>query len=162
MTADLANHLWQSTAFAIAAWLLTLVLRRNRAQVRYWVWLSASLKFLVPFSLLMSAGRHLEWAPAIHKIAPAAPAITSAMVQMNQSFSDALPPMPATADPRDWIVSVIIGLWACGFLAIVLVRIRAWSRIRAAVRSSTAIGAHAGMEVRSLPGLRGPGVVGYA
>lgn len=63
----LANHLWQSTLFAAAAGLLTLALRRNRAQTRHWLWLAASMKFLVPFSLLVDLGSH--WgrnaAPAI-------------------------------------------------------------------------------------------------
>jgi hypothetical protein len=45
----LANHLWQSTMFAAVAGLLTLALRKNRAQMRYWLWLSASVKFLIPF-----------------------------------------------------------------------------------------------------------------
>ena len=50
------HHLWQSTLFTMAAWALTLVLRQQRARVRYWVWLAASYKFLVPFSLLTSVG----------------------------------------------------------------------------------------------------------
>src|SRR5688500_15099402 len=52
----IANHLWQSTLFTVAAWLLTLALRKNRAAIRYWLWLAASLKFVVPFSLLVSTG----------------------------------------------------------------------------------------------------------
>jgi hypothetical protein len=48
----LANHLWQSTLFAAAAGLLSLALRKQRAQVRYGLWLAASVKFLVPFALL--------------------------------------------------------------------------------------------------------------
>jgi len=46
---SLANHLWQSTVFAAVAGLLALALRNNRAQVRYWLWLAASVKFLIPF-----------------------------------------------------------------------------------------------------------------
>ena len=34
-----------STLFAIVAGLLAAALRKNRAQVRYWIWLSASVKF---------------------------------------------------------------------------------------------------------------------
>ena len=34
----LANHLWQSTAFAGVAALLTLALKKNHASVRYWLW----------------------------------------------------------------------------------------------------------------------------
>ena len=54
----LANHLWQSTLFAAVAGLLTLALRKNRAQTRYGVWLAASVKFFVPFSLLVDLGSH--------------------------------------------------------------------------------------------------------
>ena len=57
----IANHLWQSTLFAGAAGLLTLVLRKNPARVRHWVWIAASLKFLVPFALLIAAGNHIQW-----------------------------------------------------------------------------------------------------
>ncbi len=45
----LANHLWQTTSFAGAAGLLTLLLRENRACVRYGLWIVASVKFLIPF-----------------------------------------------------------------------------------------------------------------
>src|SRR5689334_5959054 len=55
-----ANHLWQSTLFAAVAGLLTLALRKNQARARYWLWLAASLKFLVPFALLVSLGHYLS------------------------------------------------------------------------------------------------------
>jgi uncharacterized protein (TIGR03435 family) len=53
--AALANHLWQSTLFAVAAALLALAFRKNRAETRHALWLIASLKFLIPFALLTSA-----------------------------------------------------------------------------------------------------------
>jgi bla regulator protein BlaR1 len=52
----LADHLWQSTVFAAAVWLLTLLLRKSRARIRYGLWLTASAKLLLPFSLLVSMG----------------------------------------------------------------------------------------------------------
>ncbi len=58
MTA-LALHLWQSTLVLIAAWVLTRLCRRNSAEIRYWIWFCASLKFLVPFSLLQQLGDYL-------------------------------------------------------------------------------------------------------
>jgi len=58
---SLANHLWQTTVFGGAAGLVTLALRENRAQVRHSIWQAASLKFLVPFSLLIGIGNHLGW-----------------------------------------------------------------------------------------------------
>ena len=42
----LANHLWQSTLFAGAMWVLAVALRKNSAAVRYGVWMAASVKFL--------------------------------------------------------------------------------------------------------------------
>src|ERR1700680_997431 len=60
-----SSHLVQSTLFAGAVALLTLAFRANRAQVRFLLWLSASLKFLIPFALLSIAGSHIRaWAPA--------------------------------------------------------------------------------------------------
>src|SRR5690606_36435420 len=59
MTAMLALHLWQSTVVLLAAWLLTLICRRNAAEVRYGIWLCASLKFLVPFAVLQRLGDYV-------------------------------------------------------------------------------------------------------
>ena len=61
MIPALTNHLWQSTLFVVVVWLLTLVLRRNRAETRHRLWLIASVKFLIPFSLLVGIGSHLGW-----------------------------------------------------------------------------------------------------
>ena len=55
----IANHLWQSTLVAVVAALLTFILRKNQARVHYWLWLTASMKFLIPFSILVGIGSHL-------------------------------------------------------------------------------------------------------
>ena len=57
-----ANHLWQSTVFACVAAILTLALRKNRAQIRYMVWQAASIKFLIPWALLVSVGSRIDLA----------------------------------------------------------------------------------------------------
>ena len=157
MIGEFSNHLWQSTLFALAAGLLTVAFRKNRAKVRYWLWLSASVKFLVPFTLLMGLGSHLEWAPAAKRIP--APAVSLTMVQITQPFTDTLLLAPSPRNARDW-APVAILVWACGFVAIALIRSRDWLRIRAAVRSSTPLQILATVEVRSSPGLLEPGVVG--
>lgn len=59
MNPAIASHLWQSTRFAVAAGLLTLLFQRNRARVRFALWLCASIKFLVPFAPLIDAARQL-------------------------------------------------------------------------------------------------------
>src|SRR6185437_4241978 len=159
MIAELTNHLWQSTIFALLVGLSTLAFRWNRAQVRYWLWLSASLKFLLPFSLLIALGNRLEWAPAARKIVPA-PAVTLAVVQMSQPFAQTSALEPSAHDARNWTGIPIFAVWACGSLAVMLIRFQGWRRIRAAVSSSAPIDVLANLQVRSSPGLLEPGVVG--
>jgi hypothetical protein len=51
-----AHHLWQSTLFCAAVWLLTILTSRNAAVVRLWLWRIAAAKFLVPFWILYFIG----------------------------------------------------------------------------------------------------------
>src|SRR5262245_2611187 len=82
----LASHLWQSTAFALMAGLFTLALKKNQARVRYLIWLTASIKFLIPFSLLMNIGSHFSWRDA--RVMPAVSVVsTFAFEQVAQSFT---------------------------------------------------------------------------
>lgn len=80
----MSSHLWHSTVFAAVAGLLTLAFRRNRAEVRCWLWFGASFKFLVPFALLMSIGR-LAPVPA-KAIAPAM--VSAAVEQIAEPFPE--------------------------------------------------------------------------
>lgn len=159
MIAAIINHLWQSTLFGVVAALLTLAFRRNRAAVRYGLWFAASVKFLLPFSLLMGLGRYVVWTPVASRVA--APAISFRMVQVAQPFSNPVRvlPIPATTSV-DWVPLTLLTAWLCGLVAIALVRLRGWRRIRAAVRASTPIEIRATVEVRCSPGLLEPGVVG--
>ena len=127
MIGQLINHLWQSTVFAIAAGLFTIAFRNNRAQIRYWLWLSASLKFLLPFSLLMSLGNHL----AKPSKSTTTQDISLAMVQITQPFPNTLSLAPHTQSAVDWIPLAVLGVWACGLAVLVLLRFRGWLRIRA-------------------------------
>ncbi len=159
MIGELINHVWQSTIFAIVVGIITMALRKNRANVRYWLWLSASLKFLLPFSLLITLGSRFERAPAPDAI-PAIPPVALTIAQATQPFSGTLPLAPSAPSARDWAAVAILAVWACGFAGVVLIRLREWRRIRAAVRSSTRIDVLGTMQVRSSPGLLEPGVVG--
>jgi bla regulator protein blaR1 len=55
----LANHVWQSTLVAGIAYLNAVLLRPNQARLRHSVWIIASAKFLIPFSLLVAVGAHI-------------------------------------------------------------------------------------------------------
>ncbi len=70
MVSVLANHLWQSTLFAIVAGLLTAIFRNNGAHIRHCLWLSASLKFLLPFSLLTLLGSQFAPGPVARRPCP--------------------------------------------------------------------------------------------
>src|SRR5262245_18187950 len=89
-----ANHRWQSTLLAAAAWLLTLMLRNNQAGVRYRLWLASSIKFLIPFSLLVGAGSHFAW-----RTSPATrpSPVFRAMDQISQPFSRPVEAVPTVS-----------------------------------------------------------------
>jgi uncharacterized protein (TIGR03435 family) len=158
MLGELTNHLWQSTLFAAAAALLALAFRHNQAQVRYWLWLSASIKFFVPFSLLMSLGSHLEW---VHP-AQQGEAVALRMLQVSIPFPNVIRSAPALAEapPALHWGWAILAVWGCGILAVAVTRLRVWLRVREALRRSTPMDFPAAIPVRSSPGLLEPGVVG--
>ena len=152
---------------AAVAGLLAASLSKNRAYVRYWLWFAASLKFLVPFWLLISLGSHLKLAPTGKEIAaPFMPAVSLAMATVAQPFAGIS--SSATATPQtatDWVFLAILGVWAGGVAAIGLTRLRGWRRIRAAVSTSTpltipGVVVEAPVRCRCSPGLLEPGVVG--
>ena len=145
----LGNHLWQSTLVAIAAGLLTLALREHHARARYWLWLAASMKFLVLFSLLVTLGSHLPWQ---HHDTTTRPALYFTIEQISQPFTPAgvrvnaapaaSPLVPASLmHLLPWIASA----WLCGFLAVLLLWTARWLRISGAMKS--AIPLHEGREV---------------
>src|SRR5271163_2215319 len=114
----LINHLWQSTLFALAAGLLTLAFRKNRAQVRYWLWFSASIKFFVPFALLVNLGsdlqRLLPWLSSTHNLATqiASPAVSFAMEEVSQPFPDTSSFAQPAQGAIPWVPIAIFGVWA--------------------------------------------------
>ncbi len=142
MAPGVANHLWQSTLFAILAALLALALRKNHARARYWLWLAASLKFLVPFSLLISMGSHLPW---IRASAGTQVRLYSAMQQVSQPFTQATAPVVSQAvsltlvNPSGLMHALTLTLttmWFCGFAVVVLIWGLRWREISAIAREA--------------------------
>jgi uncharacterized protein (TIGR03435 family) len=157
----IANHLWQSTLFAGIAGLLTLLLRNNRPHVRYCLWLAASAKFLVPFSLLMLfgglVGRHSAVMPAPARV----PLIVE---QVNEPFVAGLPPAPAAipraSKPAISAVPAIVALWAIGCGAFVFSWCIRWRRMRGVVHAGSPIPLGIGVPVLSSASIFEPGVFG--
>jgi bla regulator protein BlaR1 len=176
---SLGNHLWQSTMFASTIALLTLALRNNRAQVRYWLWLAASLKFLIPFSLLVGLGSHLASARAT--VAPKT-GLYFAMEQVGQPFTQQAVPLIPNVAPSTALQSLIhllpalLVVWLCGFVVVLFVWCVRWRRISAAVREAeplrqgrevevlrrleSAPGMPKHIEIRSSRGSLEPGIFG--
>jgi bla regulator protein blaR1 len=157
----MTNHLWQSTVFAAVAALIAWALKGNRASVRYWVWLSASAKFLVPFAVLMSWGSHVSWAPKAR--AMATPRVTVAVGEMARPFGDLdLVGLEKTRREPDWVPMAGLGIWMVGFVGVGVKRWGDWRRVRGAVRGSRRWQGMAlpHIEIRVAPGLLEPGVVG--
>jgi bla regulator protein BlaR1 len=136
----IANHLWQSTLFLAVCWLLTIILRKNRARIRYWIWVAASIKFLIPFSLLVSLGSsfNLDWNSAPQTTSPK----WNVVQNINQPFrpseiKEASPVVTNTEpSPSDKTQVIVFALWLCGSLAVLLLWLRRGKRISMSMRNA--------------------------
>ncbi|HKV46736.1 MAG TPA: M56 family metallopeptidase [Candidatus Acidoferrales bacterium] len=162
----LENHLWQSTAFAALAWLLAFALRKNQARTRYWIWFAASMKFLLPFSLLFAMGSYLR---PVHVVVVAPAPVSAAVRQIAQPFSDYAPVsvFSAPVDAHDSDIPLAFALiWACGVLVVSVSWWRKWMRVRkacgTATPGSTAIlgCVHSNIPIKFSDSLLEPGVFG--
>jgi bla regulator protein blaR1 len=160
---SLANHLWQSTLFAAVAGLLTLLLRKNRAQTRYWLWLTASVKFLIPFSILVDMGSLFgrRTAPAM---AMTQSGLSSVIEQVSQPFAAPVPlltiPTATQPSPTIWIPAILCAVWAIGFVTLVSCWWLRWRSLRAAMRSASPLDLPIDIEVMTSPAFAEPGVFG--
>ena len=123
----IANHVWQSTLFAIAAGLVTVMCRNNSASVRYWIWFAAAAKFLVPFAALASI---VDQLPLPQSPRAATAAIEAASMVLRAS---AVPAVPAP------VVTAIIALWITGMCVVLISSMRQWRRLAAHARQSPLI-----------------------
>jgi uncharacterized protein (TIGR03435 family) len=137
---SIGNHLWQSTIFALVTALLTLALRSNRARTRYLLWLSASVKFLLPFSLLVAIGNHLACSQGS---AGTKTGVYVAMTNVGQPFAESTTPryshaaqLTLTAVFSHFLPAFLTMLWLCGFLVVLCLWFVRWRRISTVVREA--------------------------
>ena len=141
-TAALINHLWQSTAVVLVAWLLTLSLRPNPARVRYAIWMIASIKFLFPFALLTGLGAHWAARNPTHQVGPS---LYTIVEEISQPFQEgrigdtrvAVVTLPTSSS--NILTMLLAAVWICGVLAMLVVWIVRWRRAAAIVRSARAV-----------------------
>jgi bla regulator protein blaR1 len=159
----IVGHLWQSTAFAGAAWLVVLTLRRNRATLRYWVWFAASAKFLIPFSLLVVLG---TWMPNRPAPRPVPARLVAAVEQFSQPLAFSLTGNIAVAPKASpsYLAAIALAVWASGFAVVAAFWILKWRHVHGLRRRASPARLPSGVEitapVMSAPGLTEPGVFG--
>jgi beta-lactamase regulating signal transducer with metallopeptidase domain len=133
MIAATLDHIWQSSLFAGCMGLLTLTLRDNSASIRYWLWFAASVKFLVPLSVLIAASGH-PILPLPETVS--GPLVVDAVLQLSQPFSAASPARAMTPETVLNVNTILPTIWAAGFAAVMTMWLVRWSRINAAIRSA--------------------------
>ncbi len=133
----MANHLWQSTIFALLAGMATLALRKNQARVRHHLWLAASLKFLVPFSLLMDLGGYLS---RLNGSSETQPVFYFVMQKVSQPFSEASVSRGLfAASLLRWLPEMAAMLWLIGFVTVIGLWWVRWRRVAAAIRGAAPV-----------------------
>jgi len=163
LAAALVNHLWQSTIVAFIAWLLALALRNNRASVRYWIWLIASIKFLVPFSLLIAAGELFRPAAATAIPKPALATVIEQVAQPISQQAASLAPSLAQNGQSAYTLSILLtAIWVCGSMIVAIRWYRSWRQIRNDVRGASPQTFAAGIPVLATSSLLEPGIFGIA
>ena len=136
----IANHLWQSTAVFLLAWMITFLLRRNRPAMRHAIWLAASLKFLVPFSALSMLSGFVN---APRTTVPSGHIVTAAQAAAQPFFATpstrAFPLQFVSAQPLPaaWPAILLASLWLFGALLALAVWGARWRTARRVLKAST-------------------------
>jgi bla regulator protein BlaR1 len=158
MITTLENHLWQSTLSCCVVVVLTLMLRRNRAAVRHGLWFAASVKFLVPFPLLVGLAGQLEWQKPLAAVRPQ----FSVVEQVSQPFAAPAPaPLLASVPTTpSRLPAILFGVWLFGFAAQGLAWWQRWRRVCEALRMAWPL--HLGLPIPAMctPSRLEPGVFG--
>ncbi len=145
------DHLWQSTLFGGLVFLLTLMLRKNSATIRYRLWLAASLKFLTPFSLLAALGEKTF----VHTVPAESMLVLARLRPVVVPFSSAAP----APDHLPWL-TILTAIWALGAVAIAVVWLVRWHRLSAIARAGRTLPFDLPVPVRATPLMLEPGLVG--
>lgn len=137
--ASVANHLWQSTLFAGVAGLLAQVLRKNHARARYWLWLTASVKFLLPFSLLVGIGSRIS--PRVPVLAQTEFSVVQQIGQPFTTIGSAHAPASTTlfATVLHMFPTLLIFLWLAGVSSVLFFWGLRWRRLTASIRGGSSV-----------------------
>ncbi len=155
MIAGLLDHFWQSTLFAGGAGLLTLVLLRNPARLRFRLWFAASLKFLLPFAILSAAGEELS------RLFPAsAPRLVLEIQPTAEMLSAPARALAVQQHAGLNAVPILAAIWLAGFTAVLGLRLLRLLRLHTVVRKARWLDLAAPVDVKASASLLEPGLVG--
>jgi bla regulator protein blaR1 len=140
----LGNHLWQSTLFVVVVAVIVLAFRNNRAGTRYALWLAASLKFLIPFSVLIKLGAYLGSFRSPHNDGDNS-IVSLTIMQLNQPFN---PRSAGVVSHRAMSAAnlfplisrfapFLLAMWLLGTLVVLAVWMVRWYRIAAIAKRAT-------------------------
>jgi bla regulator protein BlaR1 len=140
---SIGNHLWQSTLFALCVAALAVAFRGIPARTRFWMWFAGLLKFLVPFSLLLSLGAGL--APKHTGGTQLQPAQFYSVDEVSQPFTYTPPSISIPAKtalltnrfPAARVFMIVSAIWAAGFLAALCFWILSWRGVKAVLRNAS-------------------------
>jgi beta-lactamase regulating signal transducer with metallopeptidase domain len=154
--AALLDHLWQSTLFAACIAVLVLLLRGHAARLRFALWLAASLKFLVPFSVLVLLGRWLL--PAAIIPGAKSGAVLASLKPAVLPFSAG--PVLGVAPPALMTTQVLLAVWAAGSMVALARALWHMHEMRILLRGAVELDIAAPVPVKSAPSFLEPGLIG--
>jgi branched-chain amino acid transport system substrate-binding protein len=161
---EIVNHLWQSTAFILLIALVAKALRRNSPRLRYWLWFTASVKFLIPFSLIVSTGARIQLPPET----PLPHVDTVAQFSMyfepaSETYFEPPPSESSAAVPGfagfPW-ERALTTVWLMGVFLLSVRWFRRWRIIHRAGGQATRLPIQSSVPILSSPALMEPGVFG--
>jgi bla regulator protein BlaR1 len=152
MIAFIAQHLWQSTLFLIAAWVLARACRRNSATIRYWIWFGASLKFLVPFALLQRLGDY------VGRSLPEPPPVDPVVIEVGNAIF--VPSVPNIVDGAGSQLQIVAAIWAIGAAILVLQWFLQWRAVHSVLASAAQLESDLPIPVHVTSRDLAPGVFG--
>jgi beta-lactamase regulating signal transducer with metallopeptidase domain len=155
VTAAILDHLWQSTLVAILAYVLTLLFRNNSASVRYWLWFAASVKFLLPFSLLAALGGMAF----VHQVPPGSMTVLTEIQPAAAPFS-AAPLVVAPVPGHSAWLGFLVAIWLLGLVSLAAFWLVRWCRLLKIVHSAMPLALDVPVSVKTTHVLLEPGLVG--
>lgn len=126
----MANHLWQSTIYLMCAGTVAVVLRKKQARLRHAAWLSATVKFLIPFATFLRLGK---WLAHFRRVPQQQAGFATVVQFVGRQFTPADGSANHTAHGlHGWLPALACLLWMIGSALVLIHYWRRWKQVRVA------------------------------